>query len=216
MEGADTPTHEECTQVYMWVDSIPLSRPKKNVARDFSDAVLAAEIVRHFHPRLIDMHNYPSTLAVKQKYVNWCTLVRKVFSRIGMAVTEGEIDSVVQMKPLAVEALLLRLRPALERYVFVPSVARLTSPDRTRGHNYSDLSKVDEVSKKVAKAPPSANAAAKSTHVTSCHALPPVQSLKQPVSVPEFGEYRFPHQQGESWPNVGRKDTRTGGCARAY
>ena len=24
-------------EVYNWVDSIPLSRPKKNIARDFSD-----------------------------------------------------------------------------------------------------------------------------------------------------------------------------------
>jgi len=29
---------EELQLVYQWVDSIPLSRPKKNIARDFSDA----------------------------------------------------------------------------------------------------------------------------------------------------------------------------------
>ena len=28
---------EELQLVYHWVDSIPLSRPKKNIARDFSD-----------------------------------------------------------------------------------------------------------------------------------------------------------------------------------
>jgi hypothetical protein len=63
------------------VDDIPLSRPKKNIARDFSDggeqsagrstclaplpltrlrraAVLVAEIVAHFFPRIIELHNY--------------------------------------------------------------------------------------------------------------------------------------------------------------
>lgn len=66
----------------MQVDEIPLSRPKRNIARDFSDggklpsvlpmpalskppgltvaalAVLVAEIVQHFHPKLVDLHNY--------------------------------------------------------------------------------------------------------------------------------------------------------------
>ena len=30
-------TEEEMQEVYNWVDEIPLSRPKKNIARDFSD-----------------------------------------------------------------------------------------------------------------------------------------------------------------------------------
>ena len=28
---------EELQLVYQWVDSVPLTRPKKNIARDFSD-----------------------------------------------------------------------------------------------------------------------------------------------------------------------------------
>ena len=32
-----TMTEEEMQEVYNWVDEIPLSRPKKNIARDFSD-----------------------------------------------------------------------------------------------------------------------------------------------------------------------------------
>ena len=28
---------EELQELYLWVDSIPLSRPKKNIGRDFSD-----------------------------------------------------------------------------------------------------------------------------------------------------------------------------------
>ena len=44
--------------VYNWVDEIPLSRPKRSIARDFSDAVLVAEMVKHFLPKLVEMHNY--------------------------------------------------------------------------------------------------------------------------------------------------------------
>lgn len=38
-------SEEELNDVYSWVDSIPLSRPKKNISRDFSDGVLMAEII---------------------------------------------------------------------------------------------------------------------------------------------------------------------------
>ena len=28
---------EELQKIYVWVDSVPLSRPKRNISRDFSD-----------------------------------------------------------------------------------------------------------------------------------------------------------------------------------
>ena len=31
---------EELQRIYQWVDEVPLSRPKRNIARDFSDGVL--------------------------------------------------------------------------------------------------------------------------------------------------------------------------------
>jgi hypothetical protein len=74
---------EELQLVYQWVDSISLSRPKKNISRDFSDGgsyclndtlVLMAEMVHHFIPRIVDLHNYISTSNVSQKEYNWTTL----------------------------------------------------------------------------------------------------------------------------------------------
>jgi hypothetical protein len=35
-------SEEELNPLYNWVDEIPLSRPKKNISRDFSDGVLMA------------------------------------------------------------------------------------------------------------------------------------------------------------------------------
>ena len=29
-------------EIYTWIDDVPLTRPKKNIARDFSDCVLMA------------------------------------------------------------------------------------------------------------------------------------------------------------------------------
>ena len=37
-------SESELNEVYNWVDEIPLSRPKKNIARDFADACQTAEV----------------------------------------------------------------------------------------------------------------------------------------------------------------------------
>lgn len=58
-------TEDELNEIYSWVDSIPLSRPKKNIARDFSDGVLVAEVVTHAIPRLVELHNYSAANSVK-------------------------------------------------------------------------------------------------------------------------------------------------------
>jgi hypothetical protein len=49
---------DQLQEVYHWVDDVPLSRAKRNIARDFSDGVLVAEVVKHFLPKEIDLHNY--------------------------------------------------------------------------------------------------------------------------------------------------------------
>ena len=62
MTEMDAPplNEEELNNIYNWVDEIPLSRPKKNIARDFADGVLIAEIVKHYYPTLVELHNYSS------------------------------------------------------------------------------------------------------------------------------------------------------------
>lgn len=69
-------TDEQLRRLYTWVDEIPLSRPKRNIARDFADAVLVAEIVSHYFPRLVELHNYPAANSTQQKLYNWNTLNR--------------------------------------------------------------------------------------------------------------------------------------------
>ena len=65
-ENPNQTEENELMYIYEWVDSIPLSRPKKNISRDFCDCVLLAEIIKHYIPRLVDLHNYPSTSPVRQ------------------------------------------------------------------------------------------------------------------------------------------------------
>ena len=66
-------SEEELQELYAWIDEIPLTRQKKNITRDFSDGVLAAEVVHHFLPKLVDLHNYSPANAIQQKVTNWRT-----------------------------------------------------------------------------------------------------------------------------------------------
>ena len=63
---------EELQRVYTCVDEIPLSRPKRSIARDFADGVLVAEIVHHYFPKMIELHNYSGANGYAQKIYNWC------------------------------------------------------------------------------------------------------------------------------------------------
>jgi hypothetical protein len=67
-------SEEELKVVYNWVDTFQLSRPKRNIGRDFSDAVLVAEIISTYFPTLVELHNYPAVNSAQQKEYNWKTL----------------------------------------------------------------------------------------------------------------------------------------------
>ncbi|KAJ3032382.1 Sperm flagellar protein 1, partial [Rhizophlyctis rosea] len=110
-------TEEEIQSLYAWIDEIPLSRPKRNITRDFSDGVATAEIIRHFIPKLVDLHNYPPANAVAQKLYNWNTLSQKAFRKLSYLVSEDVINGIVQNKPGYIEYLLFQLRQKIEAYL---------------------------------------------------------------------------------------------------
>ena len=99
--------------IYEWVDSIPLSRQKKNIARDFNDAVLLAEMIKYHNPRLVELHNYPSASSTKQKLSNWNTLNNKVLKKLGLKISKEEIYNVMNSKPNAIENLLSKVYRAI-------------------------------------------------------------------------------------------------------
>uniref|UniRef100_A0A8C0W1C4 Calponin-homology (CH) domain-containing protein n=1 Tax=Castor canadensis TaxID=51338 RepID=A0A8C0W1C4_CASCN len=97
-----------------WLDRLPLSRPKRHLARDFSDGVLVAEIVKHFHPRLVDLHNYIPACSTDQKLSNWSLLNRKVFHKLQFCIAEADIHKVVANVPGAIEPILCALKEKVE------------------------------------------------------------------------------------------------------
>ncbi|CAL8464583.1 g4118 [Coccomyxa elongata] len=113
---------EEMYSIYLWVDEIPLSRPKRNIARDFADGVLVAEIVHHYFPRLVELHNYSGAHGLAQKMYNWCTLNQKVFKRLGFVVAKSECQACASCQPGAIERVLKLIRLRLSRFAEGPGL----------------------------------------------------------------------------------------------
>jgi len=97
---------EELQSLYNWVDETPLSRPKRNISRDFQDGVLFAEIVHNHFPKLVEIHNYSAANSHTQKMYNWNTLNQKVLKRLGYQIHAQDLEDVTKAAPGAIERLL--------------------------------------------------------------------------------------------------------------
>lgn len=134
-------TEEEMQLIYNWVDEIPLSRPKRNIARDFSDGgkcnvtkasipfykphssitsfasvVLVAEIIKHFIPHIVELHNYSAAHSVSQKTYNWNTLNQKLFKKLGFTLVKKDIEDAVNCVPDTIERILHILQAQIAVY----------------------------------------------------------------------------------------------------
>uniref|UniRef100_A0A452TBD7 Sperm flagellar protein 1 n=1 Tax=Ursus maritimus TaxID=29073 RepID=A0A452TBD7_URSMA len=105
---------EALHQLYLWVDNIPLSRPKRNLSRDFSDGVLVAEVIKFYFPKMVEMHNYVPANSLQQKLSNWGHLNRRVLNKLNFSVPEDVMRKIAQCAPGVVELVLLPLRQRLE------------------------------------------------------------------------------------------------------
>ncbi|KAG3019794.1 hypothetical protein PC121_g4419 [Phytophthora cactorum] len=140
----DLPLDDDTLQrVYAWIDEIPLSRPKKSIARDFSDGILAAEVVAFYFPKLVQMHNYSAANSVKQKQYNWNTLNRKVFRKLHISLSKEDIDDLVQCQSGAIEHLLVKLQIKIANYrEKLPLSSPVPQAPRQISDNADDISSV--------------------------------------------------------------------------
>ncbi|XP_005380859.1 PREDICTED: sperm flagellar protein 1 isoform X2 [Chinchilla lanigera] len=111
---ASSMDEEALHQLYLWVDNIPLSRPKRNLTRDFSDGVLVAEIIKFYFPKMVEMHNYVPANSLQQKLSNWGHLNRKVLNKLNISVPDDVMRKIAQCVPGVVELVLIPLRQRLE------------------------------------------------------------------------------------------------------
>lgn len=68
-----------------------MSRVKRHINRDFSDAVMIAEILNHHYPNLVWTHTFVPKNSVDEKKDNWVLLRKKVLKKIKFPVSNDEI-----------------------------------------------------------------------------------------------------------------------------
>ena len=86
-------------EVLNWVNSLGLSKKCRNLARDFSDAVMMTELIHKFYPKLVDLHNYESALKVETKIYNWSTLNTKTLKKLGMPLDSQTMQGLGNSQP---------------------------------------------------------------------------------------------------------------------
>lgn len=112
----DQLNEEQLRAIYAWIDAIPLSRPKKNIARDFSDGVMLAEVVAAYFPALVEIHNYPAANNLKQKVYNHETLNNRVLKKFGYTLSRETIEDIVNAKAGVIEVVLNNLQIKMAKY----------------------------------------------------------------------------------------------------
>lgn len=109
-------TEDETCSIHSWIDSISLSRPKRNISRDFNDGVLLAEIIAAYIPNLVELHNYPAASSLKQKVYNYETLNNRVLKKLGYTIPKQLIEDIVNCKVGAIEIVLNSIQYKIAKY----------------------------------------------------------------------------------------------------
>lgn len=101
--------------MYEMVDSIPFSRAKKNIHRDFADGVMMAELIYHYNQKLVALHNYPPANSLAKKIENWNTLNVKVLKKLGVHLGKQDIENIANAVPGVIEEVLYNIMLKFER-----------------------------------------------------------------------------------------------------
>ncbi|CAG7835078.1 unnamed protein product [Allacma fusca] len=105
---------ESLRTLYAWLDAVPLSRPKRNIAEDFSDGVLMAEVFAFFVPKLIDISLYKEATDDESKKNNWKLLNQNVFSALEIRLSDYTIIQIADAKSGIIEQVLWEMRKKLQ------------------------------------------------------------------------------------------------------
>ncbi|ENN73890.1 sperm flagellar protein 1 [Dendroctonus ponderosae] len=102
-------------ELFRWIDDHEITRQKKNLTRDFSDAVPLAEILKKHYPKLVELHNYAPRNAVSQKLINWEILNKKVLNKLKINLNYLEQEQLAKAAPGGIEKLLHKIKLKVEK-----------------------------------------------------------------------------------------------------
>lgn len=89
-----------------------------------------AEIVAHYHPRLVELHNYQPVNSSIAKLYNWSCLNKRVFRKLGFVLSKAESEAVCTCQPGAVERVLKLLQACTARLclpTLLPTITKGTA-----------------------------------------------------------------------------------------
>ena len=87
-----------------------------NIFRITRHIVLVAEIVKHFVPHIVELHNYSAAHSVSQKTYNWNTLNQKLFKKLGFTLSKRDMEDAVNCVPDTIERILRVLQLTIASY----------------------------------------------------------------------------------------------------
>ncbi|PZC77137.1 hypothetical protein B5X24_HaOG203691 [Helicoverpa armigera] len=134
----------EIESVLAWVDTFKLSRPTKKINRDFSDAVLLAEILSVHYPKLVEMHNYPPRNSHSLKLNNWMTLNRKVLKKLKLNLCCNTMEQLANCAPGIIERVLVMVRDKIRRDEEMNKSAKEAEQNLSSGGSYYEACGDDE------------------------------------------------------------------------
>ncbi|KAH7732050.1 sporangia induced sperm flagellar protein [Aphelenchoides avenae] len=132
-------------EVHKWVASINLSKTIRHFPRDFSDAVLVAEIVAHYLPRYVSLNNFAHVSSTSLKRYNWDTLHKMVLRYLNISLDGGTIHKLAAAEPGYIEPLLLELKRKIEVALHEGSRQHLNQLDFENGQRDHSARLADEI-----------------------------------------------------------------------
>ncbi|XP_050357660.1 sperm flagellar protein 1-like [Nymphalis io] len=130
--------------VLAWVDTYKLSRPTRKINRDFSDAVLLAEIFSVHYPKLVEMHNYPPRNRHSLKLNNWMTLNRKVLKKLKLNLCTNTMAQLANCAPGLIERVLVMVRDKIQRDQDINKSLKEAEQNLSSGGSYYEACGDDE------------------------------------------------------------------------
>lgn len=107
-------TYERIRDIEKWIQKVTLSKRITKIKKTLSDGVLVAEIIKHYLPNLVNMHNYTFCSSKSNKKVNWECLNYKVLWKLHIKQTNQEIEAIIDQKPYIIEQFQVQLRHKIE------------------------------------------------------------------------------------------------------
>lgn len=102
---------EELEALRSWLTGYDLSslNRSKKWQRDFSDAVLLAEILKLEFPTLVEIHNYSRCSGVQSKIDNWSMLNKRVLRKLQIHLRCDEIEKLAKADSFFIEVFLFTI-----------------------------------------------------------------------------------------------------------